>query len=760
MACLSDETVVAFARGALADEAVRDVEAHLSGCSECCALIAESARLGRPDSGESSLESPLLAPGTRVSRYVIEEVLGAGGAGVVYRARDSELQRKVALKTLHDDAQSARMRRLIEAQTTAAETLPSSSGNARSRGRWLREAQTMARLSHPHVINVYDLGTYQGQVFIVMELVEGQNLAQWSRAEPRSWRAILDVYVQAGRGLAAAHAAGLVHRDFKPENVLIGADGRPRVADFGLARALGETPREAIAGTPGYMAPEVLGGKDADARSDQFSFCVALYRSLYGQKPGEDLDVVPANSEVPPHVHSVLRRGLTADPVARFATMDDLLAALSPEVPAPGRGVPRRWVVGTAVAASVMALVVVRSRMHGSAAGTDGACPASVAMGYNHTCTLRRDGTVWCWGKVGLDRGGLDAAGEPVQTPPLQIQDADGVPLTKIAELASQNTTTCARELQGIVWCWGRDDRGKLGNERTVGGLRRAVAEKVKGPHSVDFLMGVTRIAPGFTHTCALRQEGVVWCWGANGSGQLGAAATSEPVLLPTALRAPGAAFVRVASGHSHTCGTRADGTLWCWGGNREGQLGTGEEPPNHSAGPLPVHWQDGTSVTNVADLSLNGAHTCVVTRDGGLFCWGGNAFGEIGSGTNTDARRPGAVQAADGTAMSGVSHVRAGSTFTCARKRDGTVWCFGDNSFGQLGAAAAFEASSRAVAVVTESGAALDGVEEIAAGSSSACALRRDGSVWCWGRNQGGQLGLGDARDRNVAVQSLPPCP
>jgi serine/threonine protein kinase len=199
--------------------------------------------------------------------------IGAGGMGVVYAAYDPELDRRVALKLLRPDR----------------------FGSDADRLRLLREAQALARLADPHVVSVYDTGTFGDRVFVAVELVEGETLRQWLgglRAAPRSWREVLARFLPAGRGLAAAHAAGLVHRDFKPENVLLGRDGRVRVADFGLAEAapepggkLAALPAEwgLVLGTPAYMAPEQLRGIAVDARSDQFSFCVALFEALYGR---------------------------------------------------------------------------------------------------------------------------------------------------------------------------------------------------------------------------------------------------------------------------------------------------------------------------------------------------------------------------------------------------------------------------------------------------------------------------------------------
>ena len=294
-----------------------------------------------------------------MGRYVVLERIGSGGMGVVYAAYDPELDRKVALKLLRPD------------RTEAVEE---------HRLRLQREAQAIARLSHPNVVAVYDAGTFGGQVFVAMEFVEGRTLRQWLEEEPRSWQEVVRAFGASGRGLAAAHAAGLVHRDFKPDNVLLGRDGRIKVADFGLARPVGEPGGDAppesgsgsggllaspltewgqVLGTPAYMAPEQLRGEAADARSDQFSFCVALWEALYGEKPfpggnlREILDAErrgelrgpPEGTKVPARLLPVLRRGLAPSPAARYPDMDVLLGDLERD-PAVVR---RRWLLAAGV---------------------------------------------------------------------------------------------------------------------------------------------------------------------------------------------------------------------------------------------------------------------------------------------------------------------------------------------------------------------------------------------------------------------------
>ncbi len=292
--------------------------------------------------------------------------------GVVYRAFDPRLDRNVAIKLLRIG------------------------GPVESRARLLREAQAMARLSHPNVIAVHDAGILDEQVFIAMELIDGQTLGTWVSSRTRGWRETLAHFIQAGRGLAAAHAAGLVHRDFKPDNVLVDERGRVAVLDFGLARSADEeqpldgaelaidlsptlsgaplTRTGALLGTPAYMAPEQLRRESASQRTDQFSFCVALYRALYDEPPygGENIDELsknvlagklrepPRDSRVPGWLHAVIVRGLQVDPLARHPSMDAMLTALERD-PWPVR---RRRVVTAAlvVLASVGGLGLWRAQ--------------------------------------------------------------------------------------------------------------------------------------------------------------------------------------------------------------------------------------------------------------------------------------------------------------------------------------------------------------------------------------------------------------
>ncbi|MCB9703884.1 MAG: serine/threonine protein kinase [Myxococcales bacterium] len=287
-------------------------------------------------------------PGAKIGRYLVLDTLGEGGMGVVYAAYDPELDRKVAIKILRP----GRSRR----------------DQSHAPTRLLREAQALARLSHANVVAVHDVGAHESKVFVAMEFIAGSTLADILAGGGLDQPALLRLFRGAGEGLAAAHRAGLVHRDFKPENVMVDREGRPRVVDFGLAHAVAEaelssvdgspadaparlTQTGALMGTPAYMAPEQHRGQATDARTDVFAFSVALYEALYGERPfaGETLATLAAavldgrvreparGSRVPARLRRVLLRGLAVDPGDRYQSMDALLVALDRAIAAPRR---------------------------------------------------------------------------------------------------------------------------------------------------------------------------------------------------------------------------------------------------------------------------------------------------------------------------------------------------------------------------------------------------------------------------------------
>jgi serine/threonine protein kinase/tetratricopeptide (TPR) repeat protein len=318
MSCLDDAAIASLLEGVLTPAESMAVVAHIDACDGCRRLVADAAR------GISTHVRPVgpLQRGATVGRYVVLETLGAGAMGMVYAAYDPDLDRRVALKILHPDrhlSDAAGMREIL-----------------------LREAQAMARLSHPNVVAVYDTGAFEDELFIAMELIDDGTLVEWLAERTRGWREIALLFRQAAAGLASAHRAALVHRDFKPENVLVTGEGVAKVSDFGIARIGAEvsaipeeSPRTALAtlhrtnavlGTPAYMAPEQRAGKRADARSDMYAFGVALHEALHGTRPNGEGSARPRS--VPRWLSRIVQRTLRERPEDRFADLDALMGAL------------------------------------------------------------------------------------------------------------------------------------------------------------------------------------------------------------------------------------------------------------------------------------------------------------------------------------------------------------------------------------------------------------------------------------------------
>jgi tetratricopeptide (TPR) repeat protein/predicted Ser/Thr protein kinase len=287
-----------------------------------------------------------LASGDRVGRYVVLAKLGAGGMGVVYAAYDPELDRKIALKLLRSDPWGG-------------------SPRADSRARLLREAQALAKFSHSGIVTVHDVGEHEGAVWLAMEFVDGRTLGAWAEAAKPGWKEVLAAMLAAGRGVAAAHAAGMIHRDLKPDNIMVANDGHVRVMDFGLTRPVSETSVESgaetpirheslansfttvtvhgsLLGTPAYMAPELFEGKEASTATDQFAYCVTMWELLYGERPFDGRTILaivdavlkgklpspPKGPRVPSWLRRVCERGLARAPAERWPSMEVLLAQL------------------------------------------------------------------------------------------------------------------------------------------------------------------------------------------------------------------------------------------------------------------------------------------------------------------------------------------------------------------------------------------------------------------------------------------------
>jgi tetratricopeptide (TPR) repeat protein len=395
VSCPAENTWLGYLGGGLDDPSFQEVERHLDGCPSCQLLYAGLARrdgeagpalapavAGRALAAGRALD---LAAGTRVGRYLILGPLGRGGMGVVYRAFDPELDRPIALKLVG---------------------LAGLGPGAEQAGvRLQREARTLARLSHPNVVAVHDVGSFEEHVFVAMEFVAGAHLRSWLGARQRGPREVIAVFLAAGAGLAAAHRLGIVHRDFKPENVMVSEDGRVRVLDFGLARPVAGavshagarrspevadahwTVEGAVVGTPSYMAPEQDAGDKVDARSDQYSFCAALYEALVGRLPWSGattyVEMAAARRaggiEVPPlrgvsgRIRRALATGLAVEPAGRHRDMEALLAELG------AQRWTRRWIAAIAICLVAIAAGVAGWVVYRAPAGVAATCARASA---------------------------------------------------------------------------------------------------------------------------------------------------------------------------------------------------------------------------------------------------------------------------------------------------------------------------------------------------------------------------------------------
>ena len=324
-------------------------------------MTSDQWSIDQPDRG-------CLAPGVMIGPYRIEEPIGEGGMGTVYRALDTKLNRRVAIKVLSNELADANERR-----------------------RFQREAQTASSLNHPHILTVHDAGEYESRQYLVMEFVDGGTLKDWAKAQKRTWRQVVELLTGVADGLAAAHQAGILHRDIKPDNILIAQNGYAKLADFGLAKVAGNRPDDVtktlteghtrpgmIVGTIAYMSPEQASGQKLDTRSDIFSFGSLLYELLAGRRPftgATELEVLktiihgelpPLTGQIPPELRMAVEKALEKDPAERYQSARELLVDLkrvqrlktgeTPAQPAARRRRPWvRWALGAGVAAVLLA---------------------------------------------------------------------------------------------------------------------------------------------------------------------------------------------------------------------------------------------------------------------------------------------------------------------------------------------------------------------------------------------------------------------
>jgi hypothetical protein len=464
--------------------------------------------------GGASGDGGRLTAGAKLGRYEIVEFIGGGGMGWVYRAKDTELEREVAIKVV---------------QPTVA--------GPKGRDRLLAEARAMAKLRHRAVVPVFDVGEYAGGVYVAMALVKGGTLHDWMHAEPRPWRQVVARFLEAGRGLVAAHAAGIVHRDFKPRNVLVGDGGEVMVADFGIASASVEagddgatgSAREAtsIVGTPAYMAPEQAAGQTVDARADQYSFCVSLWEGLHGQRPQEAetrtqgalasaTEAPKSRRRVPGWLTDAVARGFAPAPEKRWPTLAAMLDRLE-------RGLARRR-RGLAAAGAACVGVAALTIFMAKRSGAQNPCPPpdELEFGVEHRAEIER--AFRATGAAGVE----DVLGRVI--PPLsdyvaswrarmvQSCRATHVSRTQSAELLDRRTMCLASRrahVTGLLDTFTRADRRVVANAvgavdalPSLGPCDRTDSLRAQPPRSRGVEVAVEGIEASLAKGRDLRQRG------------------------------------------------------------------------------------------------------------------------------------------------------------------------------------------------------------------------------------------------------------
>jgi serine/threonine protein kinase/alpha-tubulin suppressor-like RCC1 family protein len=689
-------------------------------------------------------------------RYRIERLLKAGGMGAVYIAEHLQTRRKLALKLMH----------------------PEIVADSGLREKFAQEAQVAALIDSPNIVDVYDAGVdpETGIPFIAMELLNGkelgQMLAEEGRLEPK---VVVDYIAQVARGLDRAHAAGVVHRDLKPDNLFLSAraDEPPRVKilDFGIAKlTLAATPATTRAsGTPVYMAPEqTQRGAPLGAYTDVWALGLIVYKLLTGETYwlSDDLHGLygeilsgryePATARaaedgvtLPPAFDAWFARCVNLDPSKRFHSAGEAAAGLADVF---GLVVPTTRTNPFGVAASSSHRIVAPdSEMAATQLTPPGVVtPPSVptphgvpmpppaaeppASQTSSTSTALASGRIplappdsgppWIRIAVGALVGLALSTGAYFGyrrfTKPKNTTPTTQTAKSAVAQIAlGLSNVTCLLSDHGTVSCKGS----------SFGGKGQQAGGEIAG------LKDVTSFAPGKHHACAVLKDGTAVCWGDNDNGELGDGST-------TPRAEPGKVFsltgvAQIAVGLHNSCARLSDGTVTCWGSNKYGQLGDGT-PQNRATPGVPVTLP-GTAV----QVALGQDHACALLGNGTVRCWGRNESGQLG-----DAAKEDHPQAVEVGGLTGVAAIGCGGDFSCALLRDSTVQCWGINKKGQLGDGT--NDSRWKPAPVP----GLTDVTKLAVGWQHACARDSHEAVRCWGFNESGQLGDGTTNDRSAPVE------
>ena len=375
----------------------------------------------------------------------------------------------------------------------------------------------------------------------------------------------------------------------------------------------------------------------------------------------------------------------------------------------------------------------------------------NIAGGLDHTLALKNDGTVWAWGSNSYGQLGDNTTTQRLT--PVQVKGPGGTGyLTGISAISVGSTHSLALKNDGTVWGWGRNGAGQLGDNTTT---QRLTPVQVKGPGGTGYLTGISAISAESTSSLALKNDGTVWGWGANGVGQLGDNTTTDRYTPIQVLGPGGTGYLTditvITVGWYHSLALKDDGTVWTWGINTYGQLG--DNTTNQRLTPVQVLGPEGVGfLVGVDAISGSEYYSMALKDDGSVWSWGNNVYGNLGDNTTTQRSTPVQVLGPGGTGyLTGITEIGNGESHSLALKNDGTVWAWGSGSYGKLGNNSS--STQRTPIQVLDSAAAgnINNITSVAAGRWYSLALKNDSTVYAWGYNSSGQLGTGDTNSRSV---------
>lgn len=689
-------------------------------------------------------------------KYLVGRVLGEGGFGVTYEGWDINLEVKVAIKEYYPSGFAVR-------NTQASNTVTAMTGSAGSvffegRDRFIQEAKRLAKFfTLPGVVAVRDYFQENETAYIVMEFIEGytlkEHLEQCGGRLP--WEEALQLFRPVIQSLIEVHRFGIIHRDISPDNLMFLRSGQLCLIDFGAARDYTDMNKSlSVMLKPGYAPEEQYRSKGVQGPwTDVYALCATLYRAIEGEKPPEALERMIDDTltgftvPVPPAVAQALLKGLSPRQNQRYQNMEELFADLyekpipqpAPPPPAPEPvpvAVPaapplpekprsRMGLVAVMVAVALLGTVLGLSTLWSTkspqsavskAAAASAVSPSQkaaastpspqetlgpvvqVCTGNAHTLAIDQKGVLWAWGDNGVGQLG-DGTKESRLYPVPVLED--------VQQVSAGEYHTLAVKTDGTLWAWGYNWQGQLGT-----------GDKEYQSAPVQIMEDVQQVSAGAYHSLVLKTDGSLWSFGDNEFGKLGPRGNDDVTQPEKVLDG----IIQAAAGEHNSLAVKTDGTLWIWGSNRERQLG--EEKGDGGAQPIrileDVQWAEAGGYGVVGHLEK----FLALKADGTLWGWGGNYSLRSSSSTLPEK------------ILDGVRSAAVGAQFILVVKQDGSLWGWGDNEQGQLG--------NGSVAAQWEPMQILEGVQQVAAGPKHALAVKEDGSLWAWGWNDEGQLGNG----------------